>query len=156
MAGSAAHRGCRAVSAARRKPAAGPAPTAEYRQPRLTVDVIIRVGAKIVLIRRRNPPPGWAIPGGFVDYGETVEDAAGREAMEETSLNLKDLGQFRVYSDPDRDPRHHTVSVVFTAVGRGKPRAADDAQEIGLFDRFSLPAEIAFDHRRILDDYFAG
>lgn len=125
-----------------------------HRGPRLTVDVLIDVGSRIVLIKRRNPPCGWAIPGGFVDYGETVEQAAVREAKEETSLDLRDLKQFHVYSAPQRDPRHHAVSVVFTAAGVGTPGAADDATEIGLFDPDSLPAEIAFDHRHILADYF--
>jgi len=125
------------------------------KQPRLTVDVIIDIGGKVVLIKRKNPPPGWAIPGGFVDYGETLEQAVAREAKEETSLDLADLRQFHVYSDPARDPRHHTVTLVFIAQGRGEPRAADDAQEIGLFSRDRLPEPLAFDHRQILDDYFA-
>jgi ADP-ribose pyrophosphatase YjhB (NUDIX family) len=127
----------------------------QWRQPRLTVDVIIDVGGRIVLIKRKNPPPGWAIPGGFVDYGETLEQAVVREAREETSLDLVGLRQFHVYSDPGRDPRHHTVTLVFTAQGRGEPKAADDAKEIGLFTRDNLPEPIAFDHRRILEDYFA-
>jgi ADP-ribose pyrophosphatase YjhB (NUDIX family) len=124
--------------------------------PRLTVDVIIRMGEEIVLIRRRNPPHGWALPGGFVDCGETVEQAAVREMREETKLELAELRQFRVYSDPVRDPRHHTVTVVFTARGVGMPQAADDAREIGLFRLNALPAPLAFDHRRILDDYVAA
>lgn len=127
---------------------------AKFRQPRLTVDVIIAVGGKIVLIKRKNPPPGWAIPGGFVDYGETLEQAVVREAKEETSLDLVDLRQFHTYSDPARDPRHHTVTLVFLAQGRGEPRAADDALEIGLFSRDNLPEPLAFDHRQILEDYF--
>jgi len=127
----------------------------QWRQPKLTVDVIIDVGGKVVLIKRRNPPPGWAIPGGFVDYGETLEQAVAREAKEETSLDLADLRQFHVYSDPGRDPRHHTVTLVFTAQGRGEPKAADDAQEIGLFTLDRLPEPLAFDHRQILDDYFS-
>jgi 8-oxo-dGTP diphosphatase len=128
-------------------------PNDQYRRPRLTVDIVIELADRIVLIKRRNPPLGWAIPGGFVDYGETLEAAAAREAREETSLELRNLRQFHVYSDPARDPRHHTVSVVFTAQGIGVPRAADDACELGLFDPQSLPDPIAFDHRRILADY---
>jgi ADP-ribose pyrophosphatase YjhB (NUDIX family) len=125
-----------------------------YLQPSLTVDIIIEIGDKVVLIKRKNPPPGWAIPGGFVDYGETLEQAATREAKEETSLDIVNLRQLHAYSKPGRDPRHHTVSVVFVAQGRGTPKAADDAQEIGLFVRQNLPDPLAFDHREILDDYF--
>lgn len=126
----------------------------EGRTPRLTVDIIIRVTDGIILIKRKNPPPGWAIPGGFVDYGETLEEAALRETKEETSLDLENLHQFHAYSDPSRDPRGHTVSVVFTADGTGTPRAASDAEEIGVFTQDSLPEDIAFDHRKILEDYF--
>ena len=125
-----------------------------YRNPIPTVDIIIEVGTGVVLIKRRNPPHGWAIPGGFIDYGESAEEAAVREAAEETSLNVTELRQFRVYSAPDRDPRHHTLTVVFTARGGGVPRAADDAEEIGVFDRESLPSPMAFDHAEILHDYF--
>jgi len=121
---------------------------------RLTVDCIIDIEGKIVLIKRENPPLGWAIPGGFVDEGETVEDAVRREMKEETNLSLENLKQLHVYSDPARDPRGHTVSVVFTAVGVGEPKAQDDAKEIGLFTEDTLPDDIAFDHRKILTDYF--
>ncbi len=121
---------------------------------RLTVDCIIDINNKIVLIERKNPPYGWALPGGFVDEGETVEDAVIREMKEETNLNLENLQQFHVYSDPLRDPRGHTVSVVFTAIGVGEPKAQDDAKEIGLFTSDTLPEDIAFDHRKILSDYF--
>lgn len=124
------------------------------KQPRLTVDIIIELNDGIVLINRKNPPYGWAIPGGFVDYGETVEEAAIREAKEETSLDIEELRQFHVYSDPKRDPRGHTVSVVFTAKGIGIPRAASDAEGIGVFKKENLPQNIAFDHRKILEDYF--
>lgn len=124
-----------------------------YRQPKIAVDVIISLKGKIVLVKRRNPPFGWALPGGFVNYGETAEQAARREVREETSLRLTKLKQFHVYSDPARDPRGHTLSVVFTAQGHGTPRAADDAQEIGLFSRETLPRQLAFDHQRILRDY---
>ena len=127
------------------------------RNPVPTVDLIIEVEAgRIVLIRRKFPPPGWALPGGFVDYGETLEAAALREAREETGLEVELLRQFHAYSDPARDPRRHTISVVFLARASGRPRAGDDAAEAALFSRDSLPARIAFDHRRILEDYFEG
>jgi len=127
----------------------------KYRNPLLTVDVIIEVaGEGVVLIRRRNPPMGWAIPGGFVDYGESLESAAVRESKEETSLLVKLRYQLGAYSDPARDPRHHTVSVVFVAEAEGSPRAGDDAGEIGIFQRNALPDPLAFDHRKILEDYF--
>jgi 8-oxo-dGTP diphosphatase len=131
---------------------------AEYRQPKLTVDLIIELGAsrKVVLIRRKNPPHGWALPGGFVDEGETVEEAAKREAFEETSLHVELARQFHVYSDPKRDPRGHTVSVVFVAKAEGVPRGADDAKEARPFSRDDLPKELAFDHGVILEDYFTG
>lgn len=139
----------------------------KYRNPFPTVDIIIEMEGEnrpkhlsggapsIVLIRRKNPPHGWALPGGFVDYGESLESAAIREAMEETSLQVELMYQLGAYSDPSRDPRHHTISVVFVARGRGIPVACDDAVEIGLFDRASLPQPIAFDHERILKDYFS-
>lgn len=129
-----------------------------HPQPRLTVDVIIELPAKkrLVLVRRKNPPPGWALPGGFVDVGETVEQAAVREALEETSLSVALMRQFHVYSDPARDPRAHTVSVVFIGVADGEPKGADDAAEARSFARSELPRDLAFDHRQILDDYFAG
>ena len=125
-----------------------------YKNPVPTVDIIIRCRGGIVLIKRRNPPHGWAIPGGFVDYGESLETAAVREALEETSLTVTLRGQFHTYSDPNRDPRQHTISTVFIADGRGKLRAGDDAAEAKIFTRDSLPSAIAFDHGRILDDYF--
>jgi ADP-ribose pyrophosphatase YjhB (NUDIX family) len=126
-----------------------------YRNPIPTVDIIIEIESKgIILIKRKNPPYGWAIPGGFVDYGESLEEAALREAKEETNLDVERLKQFHTYSDPQRDPRHHSISTVYVAKGRGKPRAKDDAIEIGIFTESSLPGEIAFDHRLILLDYF--
>jgi ADP-ribose pyrophosphatase YjhB (NUDIX family) len=125
-----------------------------YRNPIPTVDIIIEIQGGVVLIERRNPPHGWAIPGGFIDYGESAEAAAIREAGEETSLDLEGLKQFGVYSDPDRDPRHHTLTVVFTARGIGTPLAADDAARIGVFGPDDLPSPIAFDHGKILGDYF--
>ena len=150
--------------------------------PALTVDVIIEIeggeggegrapssgsrdgasrdGASarsgIVLIKRRNPPPGWALPGGFVDVGETVEAAAVREAAEETGLQVELVRQFHVYSDPRRDDRGHTVSVVFVGRAGGAPKAASDAAEAGVFAADALPDQIAFDHAEILSDYFAG
>lgn len=127
------------------------------RTPRLSVDVIIELDQRgVVLIRRRNPPYGWALPGGFVDYGETLEEAAVREAREETSLQVRLVRQFHAYSAPDRDPRGHTVSVVFIASASGEPRAADDAREVGVFPLQQLPQPLAFDHAQILDDYRSG
>jgi 8-oxo-dGTP diphosphatase len=125
------------------------------RCPRPTVDIIIELPSRgIVLIRRRNPPHGWAIPGGFVDYGEAVPDAARREAAEETSLTVTLSELFHVYSDPHRDARGHTVSVVYIARADGTPRAADDAAAAGVFDETTLPSPLAFDHAAILADYF--
>jgi 8-oxo-dGTP diphosphatase len=124
--------------------------------PRLTVDIIIQMqgdARQIVLVKRKNPPAGWALPGGFVDYGETVEAAAVREALEETSLKVKLARQFHVYSDPRRDPRGHTVSIVFIATSEGDPVGGDDADEARVFDVNALPTEIAFDHRQIIQDY---
>jgi ADP-ribose pyrophosphatase YjhB (NUDIX family) len=120
-----------------------------------TVDIIIEIESKeILLIKRKNPPYGWAIPGGFVDYGESLEEAAVREAKEETNLDVKIIRQFHTYSDPKRDPRHHSISTVYIAKGKGIPQAKDDALEIGIFNESNLPDEIAFDHRSILKDYF--
>ena len=125
-----------------------------FRNPTPTVDIIIEIKGKIVLIERKNPPAGWAIPGGFVDYGERVEDAAVREALEETSLRVELSHLLGVYSNPDRDPRFHTISTVFVARASGEPRAADDAKRLALFDEGSLPSDLAFDHEAILYDYF--
>lgn len=123
------------------------------RNPFPTVDIIIEIGDEIVLIERKNPPPGWAIPGGFVDYGESYETAAAREAREETGIEVTGLRQFRTYSEPGRDPRFHTASTVFIATGKGTPVAGDDAGKARLFNKDNLP-ELAFDHSRILADYF--
>ncbi len=126
-----------------------------YKNPFPTVDIIIEIGSKgIALIKRKNPPFGWAIPGGFVDYGESLEQAAVREAKEETDLDVKEIRQFHTYSDPKRDPRHHSISTVYIARAKGIPRAKDDALEIRIFNESNLPDEIAFDHRAILKDYF--
>lgn len=124
------------------------------RNPFPTVDIIIEMPDGIVLIKRKNPPHGWAIPGGFVDYGESLEQAAVREAKEETSLDVELTRQFHTYSDPKRDPRFHTVSTVFIAKADGTPKAADDAAEIAVFRKGGLPSPLCFDHAHILDDYF--
>ena len=128
------------------------------RQPRLTADVIItRPGdaRSVVLVRRRNPPHGWALPGGIVDYGESAEQAAVREAMEETGLAVTLVRQFHVYSEPSRDPRGHTVTVVFVGEAEGDPVGGDDAAEARFFDVNALPPKIAFDHEAILHDFLA-
>ena len=124
-----------------------------YRNPFPTVDIIIQRQNNIVLIERKNPPYGWALPGGFVDYGESLEQAATREAKEETGLELSDLHQFHAYSDPDRDPRHHTISVVFSATGIGVLCAGDDALNARWFSLEALPSPLCFDHEKILNDY---
>lgn len=122
-----------------------------------TVDLIIELKERgIVLIQRKNPPPGWALPGGYVDYGESLEEAAVREAREETSLDVKLVRQFHSYSDPSRDPRQHTITTVFIGRAEGEPAAADDAKEVGVFSREDLPRDLAFDHEQILRDYFEG
>jgi 8-oxo-dGTP diphosphatase len=126
----------------------------QFRNPLLTVDIIIELTAGIVLIERKNIPHGWAIPGGFVDYGESLETAAVREAKEETSLEVVLTEQFYTYSDPRRDARHHTVSTVFIASADGTPRGADDAKMAAIFQEHSLPQPIVFDHAEILRDYF--
>ena len=123
------------------------------KTPYLTVDCIIRYKGGIVLVERRYPPQGWALPGGFVGIGETVEHAVQREVREETGLELENLKQFRVYSDPARDPRYHTVSVVFTADGKGVLRGSSDAKVAKVFQLDALPKEIPFDHRTIIEDY---
>ncbi len=127
----------------------------EMKTPLVTVDIIIEVGERgIVLIERKNPPHGWALPGGFVDYGESLEKASVREAKEETSMDVQLVEQFYTYSDPRRDPRHHTVSTVFIASAAGIPRGADDAKKAQTFTEGNLPSPIVFDHSQILRDYF--
>ena len=127
----------------------------KFLNPLPTVDIIIETEEGIVLIKRKNPPYGWALPGGFVDYGESLEEAALREAKEETTLDVELILQLGAYSDPARDPRQHTISVVFIARGVGMPQAADDAAEVKVFSRSSLPRDLAFDHGKILQDYLA-
>lgn len=128
----------------------------KYSNPLLTVDIIVELAdGTIVLIERKNPPYGWALPGGFVDYSEAIECAAIREAKEEISLDVSLTEQFYTYSDPHRDPRHHTVSTVFIATAEGVPEAADDAKTVRTFHQNNLPAPLAFDHARILRDYFS-
>ena len=131
----------------------------DHRNPVPTVDIIIETTREdgqraIVLIERKNPPYGWAIPGGFVDYGESLEQAAVREAEEETSLHIRLKRQMHTYSEPDRDPRQHTISTVYIAEAEGTPVARDDAKNIGVFTEEEIDFPLAFDHRRILDDYF--
>lgn len=143
-----------------------------YRNPVPTVDVIIEIAAVdvsgdasgdasgddgpvgIVLIERKNPPHGWALPGGFVDYGESVADAARREAKEETGLDVELSEQFFCYSNPARDARQHTMSVVFIGRASGQPEGADDAARAQIFTRATLPESMAFDHGQIVSDYF--
>jgi ADP-ribose pyrophosphatase YjhB (NUDIX family) len=122
--------------------------------PFVTVDAIIEVPTGIVLVKRSNPPLGYALPGGFVDYGESLEAAVHREAMEETGLELQDLKQFHTYSDPTRDPRFHTITTVFSARAVGTPRAGDDAAEVHIVQRDSLDGlSFAFDHGQVLKEW---
>ena len=130
----------------------------EYKNPSPTVDLIIETEGPdgnpgIVLIERKFPPPGWALPGGFVDYGESLEDAAVREAKEETSLDITLKYQLHTYSDPSRDPRKHTITTVYVATAEGTPKAQDDAQDLVILDPTRIDRPLAFDHRRIIDDY---
>lgn len=122
------------------------------KQPRLTVDVIIELEGGVVLVERKFEPFGWAIPGGFVEWGETLETAAIREAKEETGLDVTLRRQFHAYSDPSRDPRGHTVCVVFEGTAQGTPVGGDDAKTAKVFPFDALP-QLAFDHAQILEDY---
>ncbi|MBN2298277.1 MAG: NUDIX hydrolase [Deltaproteobacteria bacterium] len=124
-----------------------------YRNPFPTVDIIIEYSSGIVLVSRKNPPHGWALPGGFVDYGESLENAARREAREETSLRIDNLQMFHVYSDPGRDPRFHTITTVFVARGEGVLQASDDAVDAVVVDPYHLPDPVVFDHAKIIEDY---
>lgn len=131
----------------------------EIITPKLAADAIVNYKGKIVLIERKNPPLGWAIPGGFVDVGETVEDAVRREMMEEINVELHDLKQFHVYSDPKRDSRWHTVTIVFTATCDKGPKAGDDAKNVGLFTKEEIAkmdreGKLCFDHGKVMSDYF--
>jgi ADP-ribose pyrophosphatase YjhB (NUDIX family) len=131
--------------------------TGGYRSPGLTVDLIIEMeSGGVVLVRRKNPPLGWALPGGYVDYGESLERAAVREALEETGLRVQLKRQLHTYSDPRRDPRRHNVTVVYLAAARGQPSAGDDAGDVRVFSWGALPDQLAFDHAVILEDYRAG
>jgi ADP-ribose pyrophosphatase YjhB (NUDIX family) len=127
----------------------------EFRNPFPTADIIIELDEGIILILRRNEPRQWAIPGGFCDYGESLEAAAVREAREETGLDVELVEQFHTYSDPRRDPRQHNITTVYIAraIG-GTLQAQDDAQDIGIFSEDDLPPHLAFDHDEILKDYF--
>jgi 8-oxo-dGTP diphosphatase len=124
--------------------------------PSLTVDIICEISGGIVLVERKYQPFGWALPGGFVDVGETVEAAAIREAKEETGLDIELIRQFHVYSDPKRDARGHSVAVVFIAKASGSPVGGDDAKSARIFPKNEIPANMPFDHRQILDEYFAN
>lgn len=125
-----------------------------YRNPVPTVDIIIEIDGGIVLISRKNPPLGWALPGGFVDYGESLEQAAVREAKEETGLDVTLIRQLHTYSDPSRDSRLHTITTVFIATGCGQLLPADDALDAGIFTSDTLPV-LVFDHSDIVRDYFS-
>jgi 8-oxo-dGTP diphosphatase len=125
------------------------------RSPAPTVDVIIEIGERaIVLVERRFEPHGWALPGGFIDEGERAEVTARREAREESGLEVELLELFNVYSDPRRDPRRHTLSVVYIGRASGEPRGGDDAARAAVFREDSLPSPLAFDHAQILAEYF--
>jgi 8-oxo-dGTP diphosphatase len=133
-----------------------------YRNPAPTVDVIVelvdRADRPIILIERLHEPFGWALPGGFIDYGEAAETAARREAIEEIGLTIRLVELLGVYSDPERDPRQHTMSVVYIATATGNPQAGDDAKQTHVVHRWELPSliggdRLCFDHGQILQDY---
>ena len=125
--------------------------------PLLAADIIIELidqpHRPIILIERKNPPFGWAIPGGFVDVGERLEMAAIREAKEEVSLDVTLKVLLGLYSDPGRDERGHTVTAVYVAEATGLPQAADDAKNLAIFELDALPQLLAFDHHQVLEDY---
>ncbi|MBL7081735.1 MAG: NUDIX hydrolase [Candidatus Omnitrophica bacterium] len=122
--------------------------------PFVTVDAIIEMPEGIVLIKRSNPPFGWALPGGFVDYAESLEEAVRREAKEETGLDLEDLKQFHTYSEPLRDPRFHTISTVYIAKGCGVPKSGSDAATLNIVKPAAInDYNLAFDHKKIIEDY---
>jgi 8-oxo-dGTP diphosphatase len=125
--------------------------------PLLAADAIVELvnvpGRPIVLIERKNPPYGWAIPGGFVDIGETLEAAAIREAREEITLDIELVSLLGIYSNPKRDPRGHTITAIYVATSTGTPVAADDAKSLGVFTLDDLPSPLAFDHDMVLADY---
>ncbi len=130
----------------------------DYKNPTPTADILIELDGKpgtLVFIERKNEPVGFAIPGGFVDEGEFIADAAIREAKEETGLDVELIELFHVYSDPSRDPRKHTVSTVFIARASGTPRGGDDAARCIVIAPDALPGTLVFDHRLIVSDYLA-
>ncbi|MFM2429882.1 MAG: mutator, family protein [Cyanobacteriota bacterium] len=128
-----------------------------YRNPAPTVDIIVELidqpDRPIVLIERLHEPFGWAIPGGFIDYGEAAETAGKREALEEIGLEIELVELLGVYSDPARDPRQHTMSVVYIATAKGMPQAGDDAKQAHVVPLVELPETLCFDHGLILADY---
>lgn len=128
--------------------------TEEHPSPKPTVDIIIEVDGGIVLVQRKNPPHGWALPGGFVDAGEWIAAAARREAREETGLDVELTELLGVYSDPRRDPRGlSTISAVFVGRAQGTPSGGDDAADARVFALDALPADIPFDHPLMIQDY---
>lgn len=125
----------------------------DFRNPFPTVDILIDIDDRLVWIERKNEPHGWALPGGFIDEGESAEQAAIREAKEETGLDVMLRDLLYVYSHPARDPRQHNLSVVFTATADGTPAAGDDAGDLRLCPLDEPPSPVVFDHLEILDDY---
>jgi 8-oxo-dGTP diphosphatase len=125
-----------------------------FKNPVPTVDCLVELsGGRLVFIKRRNPPLGWALPGGFVDEGEPLHHACVREVLEETGLDVELVEQFFTYSDPTRDARRHTISTVFIGRANGEPNGGDDAEEARAFPLDNLPAELVFDHATIVSDY---